>query len=37
MKLKAVKSEMIKELDTLKVKTGFFNPKLFKGVEFPDN
>jgi N-acetylglucosamine-6-sulfatase len=32
-----VKSEMIKELDTLKVKTGFFDPKVFKGVEFPDD
>jgi len=32
----SVKSEMIKELDTLKVKTGYFDPKIFKGQEFPD-
>lgn len=33
----SVKSEMIKKLDSLKVKTGYFNPKVFKGVEFPDD
>jgi len=33
----SVKSEMTRELDTLKVKTNYFDPKLFKGVEFPDD